>query len=229
MLPVTVVLIIAKIVGDAFTEGIYDTHIHLLGVPLLEWEPPRRAELVEAKHVMSSPVVKFASVAKVSDVFKVLASDQHQHNGFPIVDPVTGKYLGMALRSHILLLLRHKKFFNSQGAFPPTLLSQSQIRSSYPRFFPIHDLELTSDDHDLCIDLRPYLNQSANILTEGASLASIFRLFRALGLRHVTIVDSNMIPVGVVTRKDISRFRSVSGTMSRLPVQSFDNSSVQYD
>lgn len=29
---------VAKWTGDFFNEGIYDIHIHLKGVPLLEWE-----------------------------------------------------------------------------------------------------------------------------------------------------------------------------------------------
>lgn len=29
---------VAKWTGDLFNEGIYDIHIHLRGVPLLEWE-----------------------------------------------------------------------------------------------------------------------------------------------------------------------------------------------
>jgi len=37
-LPIMVTLITAKFVGDMFTAGIYDTHIHLKKVPLLEWE-----------------------------------------------------------------------------------------------------------------------------------------------------------------------------------------------
>lgn len=37
-LPIMVTLISAKFFGDYFTAGIYDTHIHLKKVPLLEWE-----------------------------------------------------------------------------------------------------------------------------------------------------------------------------------------------
>ncbi|KAJ8318965.1 hypothetical protein KUTeg_004056 [Tegillarca granosa] len=38
-LPVMIVLMVAKWIGDLFNEGIYDMHIHLQGVPLLGWEP----------------------------------------------------------------------------------------------------------------------------------------------------------------------------------------------
>ena len=38
-LPLMVVLLLAKWTGDYFNEGIYDMHIHLAKVPILEWEP----------------------------------------------------------------------------------------------------------------------------------------------------------------------------------------------
>ena len=60
-LPITAVLITSKAVGDLFNEGIYDTHIHLWGVPILEWEPPPNSELIKATGVMSKPVVGFRS------------------------------------------------------------------------------------------------------------------------------------------------------------------------
>jgi len=227
VLPITVVLIVAKSVGDFFNEGIYDTHIHLMGVPILEWEPPRLSEMIDAKSVMSSPVITFPSIATITQLHTVLSSDDHQHNGFPVIDPQDGKYLGMILRSHILLLLKHKKFYDPQ--LLPDLLSLREMRSSYPRFFPISQVNITPEDMTKRIDLRPYLNQSVNILTEGSTLSSIFRLFRALGLRHVAVVDSEMRPIGIVTRKDISRFRSNKKSAYRLPVQQFDIASVQFD
>ena len=36
VLPITIVLIVSKQVADYFNDGIYDTHIHLWGVPILE-------------------------------------------------------------------------------------------------------------------------------------------------------------------------------------------------
>ena len=229
VLPITAVLITAKIVGDYFNEGIYDTHIHLMGVPILEWEPPSHSELIDAKEVMAAPVISFPSIAPVAELYTVLNSNKHQHNGFPVVDPQDGKYVGMILRSHILLLLKHRKFYDPLCVDGSSLLSHTEIRNAYPRFFPIIDADIVESDLVHSIDLRPYLNQSVNILTEGSTLSSIFRLFRALGLRHVAVVDSEMRPIGMVTRKDISRFRSSQKAVYRLPVQTFSTDSVQFD
>ena len=43
----------------------------------------------------------------------------------------------------------------------------------------------------------------------GATLPRLFSLFRALGLRHVTVTDNHNHVVGIVTRIDIARFREV--------------------
>ena len=117
ILPITIVLMISKGTGDYFNDGIYDTHIHLWGVPILEWQPPPKAEMIEAKSVMSSPVVKFKAIPKVKDVVNALASEVHLHNGFPVVDDHDGKFIGLILRSHLLSLLKHKKFYNPQTGY----------------------------------------------------------------------------------------------------------------
>lgn len=178
---------------------------------------------------MTSTVIKFSSVSKVSEIVSVLSSNNHQHNGFPVVDADTGKYLGLILRSHLLLILKFKRFFDPLGSTPAEIITPNEIRSSYPRFFPIEHCRVTDDEMNLSVDLSPYFNQSANVVTERATLGSIFRLFRSLGLRHVVVVDSDMRPIGIVTRKDISRFRDHKNYVERLPIDRFENSSVHYD
>ena len=42
---------------------------------------------------------------------------------------------------------------------------------------------------------------------QSASLPRMFRLFRALGLRHLPIVNDTNEVIGMVTRKDLARYR----------------------
>lgn len=84
-LPLMITILIAKWVGDYFNEGIYDTHIQLMGVPLLGWEPPPLSHNIYATEVMSCPVVTFNSVETVGKIADVLINETY--NGFPVVDP----------------------------------------------------------------------------------------------------------------------------------------------
>ena len=43
-LPIMVTLMVAKWTGDIFNEGLYDIHIELRKIPLLEWESPEITE-----------------------------------------------------------------------------------------------------------------------------------------------------------------------------------------
>ena len=56
---------------------------------------------------------------------------------------------------------------------------------------------------------RWYLVTIEPRLLVGATLPRLFSLFRALGLRHVTVTDNHNHVVGIVTRIDIARFREV--------------------
>ncbi len=88
-------------------------HINLSGMALLPWEPNALSVKVKAFQVMSSPVVTFDDVMKVSDIYR-LVFDQ-PHHAFPIVegerDPVAfnhGRLIGMISSQHIALMLKKK-------------------------------------------------------------------------------------------------------------------------
>ncbi|CAH0393157.1 unnamed protein product [Bemisia tabaci] len=83
-LPLMITLITAKWTGDFFSEGIYDYHIQLSGVPLLAWEPPPLSGNIYANQVMSYPVVTFSVVETVGNIIDNLSN--LTHNGFPVID-----------------------------------------------------------------------------------------------------------------------------------------------
>ena len=116
---------VAKWVGDYFTEGLYDIHINLNGVPILAWEPPALNRNVYASEIMSTPVVTLSSTERVGTIVDMLKRETH--NGFPVVDEIdpmresfydslpsnrsSGRFRGFILRWQLIVLLQ-KKMFN---------------------------------------------------------------------------------------------------------------------
>nr|XP_023026606.1 H(+)/Cl(-) exchange transporter 7 [Leptinotarsa decemlineata] len=198
-LPLIITLIAAKWTGDYFNEGIYDTLIQLSGVPLLPWEPPPLVYNIYASEVMSHPVVTLRCVENVGHIVELLKLTTY--NGFPVVDPplsdqseVTtyGRIRGLILRSQLIVILQSKIFNETSDDWDN--ITASFFRNQYPRYPTIDKIHLTEQEKTYFIDLRPFMNPSPYTVLHSSSLPRMFRLFRALGLRHLPIVnDSNEV------------------------------------
>ncbi|XP_071500518.1 H(+)/Cl(-) exchange transporter 7-like [Diadema antillarum] len=210
-LPLMLVLIIAKWTGDIFNHGLYDIHIQVQSVPLLPWEPPPLGATIRATEVMSADIVTFNTVERVSRIVEVLQDQSHNHNGFPVVDPdgeTHGTFRGLILRSQLIVLLKEKAFSLWPSSQDPRVLLQIEdFRDAYPRFPDIREINISELEGDCTIDLRPFMNPSPYAVRKEASLPRIFRLFRALGLRHLAVTDDSNRVVGMVTRKDLAKYR----------------------
>lgn len=211
-LPLIITVIAAKWTGDYFNEGIYDTLIQLEGVPLLAWEPPPVVNNIYASEVMSHPVVTLKSVENVGHIVELLKLTTY--NGFPVVDPplsdqseVTtyGRIRGLILRSQLIVILQ-QKLFNETSEFWDEERAEI-FRNEYPRFPTIEELNITEDEKTYSIDLRPFMNPSPYTVLHSTSLPRMFRLFRGLGLRHLPIINDTNEVIGMVTRKDLARYR----------------------
>ncbi|GJQ72142.1 hypothetical protein Trydic_g3236 [Trypoxylus dichotomus] len=211
-LPLIVTLIAAKWTGDFFNEGIYDTHIQLNGVPLLPWDPPAMANKIYASEVMSHPVITLKTVENVGHIVELLKVTTY--NGFPVVDPpasdhseVTtyGRIRGLILRSQLIVILQ-RKIFNERAQNWDNI-SNSIFRDEYPRYPTIDEVDITEEERTFSIDLRPFMNRSPYTVLHSFTLPRMFRLFRALGLRHLPIVNDCNEVIGMVTRKDLARYR----------------------
>lgn len=53
-LPIMFSIMAAKLVGDLFNEGLFDMHIQLSGIPLIEWEPPAKTKKVTLMMIISN-------------------------------------------------------------------------------------------------------------------------------------------------------------------------------
>lgn len=231
-IPIMCSLMVAKWVGDYFTEGLYDIHIHLNCVPLLAWEPPALTRNVYASDIMSTPVITLHSTESVGTIVDILAKETH--NGFPVVDEMdlmresffdslpnnraSGRFRGFILRWQLIVLLQ-KKMFNE--TYENKSISLADFRDVYPRYPPIESVEISDQEREYSIDLRPFMNPSPYSVSHTASLPRIFRLFRALGLRHLVVVNDRNGAIGIVTRKDLARYRTVysKGSLSLREMQ----------
>ncbi|XP_032667841.1 H(+)/Cl(-) exchange transporter 7 [Odontomachus brunneus] len=212
-LPVIIVLIMAKWVGDFFNEGIYDIHIQMAGIPLIPWEPPPLSSNIYASEIMSHPVVTLRTVENVGHIVELLKCVTF--NGFPVVDPPSsdqseistyGRFRGLILRSQLIVLLQNK-IFNEYAESWDKLLNIKIFRKEYPRYPTIEQVDVTNEEKTYMIDLRHFMNPAPYTLQHSATLPRAFRLFRALGLRHLPVVNDTNEVVGIITRKDVARFR----------------------
>lgn len=211
-LPIMLVLMTAKIVGDYFQEGLYDIHIKLQSVPFLHWEAPATSHWLTAREVMSSPVTCLNRIEKVGTIVDVLSNTSTNHNGFPVVvqvsgDDEPGKLCGLILRSQLIVLLKHKVFVElARSRLMQRKLQLKDFRDAYPRFPPIQSIHVSQDERECMMDLQEFMNPTPYTVPQDTSLPRVFKLFRALGLRHLVVVDDENRVVGLVTRKDLARY-----------------------
>ncbi|XP_053508010.1 H(+)/Cl(-) exchange transporter 7 isoform X2 [Ictalurus furcatus] len=211
-LPIMLVLMTAKIVGDYFIEGLYDVHIKLQSVPFLHWEAPATSHWLTAREVMSSPVTCFRRVEKVGTIVDVLSAMSTNHNGFPVImqagtDDEPGKLCGLILRSQLIVLLKHKVFVErAHSQLGRRRLRLKDFRDAYPRFPPIQSIHVSQDERECMMDLTEFMNPTPYTVLQETSLPRVFKLFRALGLRHLVVIDEANRVMGLVTRKDLARY-----------------------
>ena len=80
-----------------------------------------------------------------------------------------------------------------------------QFYKHYPRSPTILDIEskLKPEDYEKIVDLTPCVNTGALTVHHSVHMSRVHTLFRALGLRHLTVVDSSNQVLGILTRHDI--------------------------
>uniref|UniRef100_A0A8D2J880 Chloride channel protein n=1 Tax=Varanus komodoensis TaxID=61221 RepID=A0A8D2J880_VARKO len=218
--PIMLVLMTAKIVGDFFVEGLYDMHIQLQNVPFLHWEAPVSSHSFTAREVMSTPVTCLRRVEKVGTVVDILSDPSSNHNGFPVVESVPGDGpRGLLLLSQLIVLVKHKVFVERANlSLVQHRLKLKDFRDAYPRFPPIQSIHVSQDERDCMMDLTEFMNPSPYTVPQEASLPRVFKLFRALGLRHLVVVDKHNQVVGLVTRKDLARYRLGKEGIEEVPL-----------
>ncbi|KAK6915865.1 CBS domain [Dillenia turbinata] len=212
MLPlVMLVLLISKTVADCFNIGVYDQMLKMKGLPFMEAHAEPYMRNLVARDVVSAPLITFSGVEKVGTIWQTL--NMTRHHAFPVIDepPFSDapELCGLVLRSHLLVLLKGKKFTKNR------VLSGIETLRSFNAFdfakpgsgkgLKLEDLDIKDEEMEMYVDLHPITNTSPYTVVETMSLAKAAVLFRELGLRHLCVVPKTPgrpPVVGILTRHD---------------------------
>ncbi|XP_029975274.1 chloride transport protein 6 isoform X2 [Salarias fasciatus] len=82
-LPIMITLMVAKWTGDFFNKGIYDIHIQLRGVPLLEWETELEMDKLTASDIMEPNLTYVYPHTRVQSLVCILRTTVY--HAFPVV------------------------------------------------------------------------------------------------------------------------------------------------
>ncbi|GJN01548.1 hypothetical protein PR202_ga18822 [Eleusine coracana subsp. coracana] len=208
---VMLVLLISKLVADAFNANVYDLLVRLKGFPHLEGYAEPYMRQLSVSDIVTGPLQTFSGIEKVGNIVHVLKTTGH--SGFPVIDepPFSDSPLlyGLILRAHLLVLLRKKEFI--PGCTTSTLDASKYFspddfaKPGSGKRDRIEDIELTAEELEMFVDLHPFTNTSPYTVLETMSLAKALILFRELGLRHLLVLPkcSKRAPVvGILTRHD---------------------------
>jgi chloride channel 7 len=110
-------------------------------------------------------------------------------------------YLGMVRRSHLLALLNRRVWRPDSKPFTPDSYARVLERKP-PRLAQLR-ARLTAEDLEAGLDLVPWVDQGAFVVSESAPGSHAFMLFRQLMLRHLPVVDVNNHVVGLITRLEL--------------------------
>lgn len=113
-----------------------------------------------------------------------------------------------------------------RGTVPPTqreLLLDTEMRTFHhlwdvqerhkltdPALLDLLDFTHYDDDDDGAdgpprVDLARFMHRPVMTVRKECSAARVYTIFRALGLRHMCVVDADHHPVGMITRVDLLR------------------------
>ncbi|GMT32370.1 hypothetical protein PFISCL1PPCAC_23667 [Pristionchus fissidentatus] len=216
-LPIMLVLMIAKWVGDFLSEGLYDLCIELSEVPLLGWNAPKMARNITASTVMRPDIVAMEKRVRVGRVLEILSATSHQ--AFPLVDridesdvsrlPDYGRLEGYILRSQLLTLLKKRAYrYEWEEDLVGSMVSEDEFLDADCRE---SQTPVSEEDEQAWVDLSPYMHAHPHRVPLNASLPFIYRLFRGLGLRYLMVVNEDNRLRGIITRKDVARFKNTKG------------------
>lgn len=211
VLPLMLVVMAGRLVGNVFTEGLYDIHIKSRNLYYLEEDdainPSVEIHDATVSDIMTTKPICLLQVVRVGEVFDMLC--QYKHHCFPVIEGKDGNvFCGTIMRKVICTLIKHKAFGHSSADDKSSkrlspLVNWGTLECIYPRYPDVDGLKISDQDREAWLDLRPYIDDAAYTVNEHASILRTYRMFRTLGLRHLCVVNKHNILLGILTREDL--------------------------
>lgn len=199
LLPLILVTMIAKWIGDFFTESIYEHLIELKHLPFLKTHPPSMMLPLTLGDVMAGDVVCLRLSDRVENIVRALKHTTH--NGFPVVDDKNHLY-GLIQRDQLLHLLQLRHYSENPNALP--FITYEEFNHLLGMDPPaLENLGIPPHEEKMWVDLHPYMNTYVITAGKENSFVEGYRTFRLLGARHMVIVSKRNVVLGIITRKDL--------------------------
>ncbi|KPI87964.1 putative chloride channel protein [Leptomonas seymouri] len=206
VLPLMFSILVARCVLARWSRDVLTVYLEARAVPLLSAEPYlERFALLDALHVMHSPVVALPVVCSLEDISRVLR--RTAHHGFPVVSVHDGTCKGIVSRAQLELLLWH--LIMTQGRVSHCTYDVLQRVQDHvfhhnwegkdpTEFLPLARLR------SMQVSLYPHVDTSAFTVLDTTALSCVYEMFTTLGLRHLIVVNQSNYAVGMITRKDLT-------------------------
>ncbi|KAF4791001.1 chloride transport protein 6 [Turdus rufiventris] len=139
-LPIMITLMVAKWTGDFFNKGIYDIHVNLRGVPLLEWETGVEMDKLRASDIMEPNLTYVYPHTRIQSLVSILRTTVH--HAFPVVTENRGNEREFMKGNQ--LISNNIKFKKSSIL---TRAGEQRKRSQSMKSYPSSELRNMCDEH----------------------------------------------------------------------------------
>ncbi|KAM4703251.1 H(+)/Cl(-) exchange transporter 6 isoform 1-T1 [Rhinophrynus dorsalis] len=139
-LPIMITLMVAKWTGDFFNKGIYDIHVALRGVPLLEWETEEEMDKLRACDIMEPNLTYVYPHTRIQSLVSILRTTAH--HAFPVVTENRGNEKEFMKGNQ---LISNNIMFKKASIL--TRAGEQRKRSQSMKSYPSSELRNMCDEH----------------------------------------------------------------------------------
>eukprot|EP00758_Cryptobia_borreli_P003024 Tbor_TRINITY_DN3464_c0_g1::TRINITY_DN3464_c0_g1_i1::g.3780::m.3780/K05016/CLCN7; chloride channel 7 len=201
--PLAVVTVVARLVGDLFTHGIYEEHLHAAHIPILDGQPSRPdMNLLAAGDIMNPNIVCITESISVGELVYVL-KNYPCHNTLVVIDGEESCTLrGILTRREALILIEKRAWENNLNYldFAKGANERVYVKLKKYKFF---DQVLPEDDRKILCMAR-YIDQWPHTCHPTAPVSRVFRTLKELALGCIVVTTLDHKPVGIISRNEVA-------------------------